>query len=124
MTNHDDENNVRVLLEKKVRRADGKKERILSDDKRDIEALAMSARGIGAELTKEDNKAFDGIKQLQKEFQEKYCKTCVGYDPKTGDYIEKGHPNDPKNCKNHWTDIIGQCWNYRRREDAEGQNDK
>jgi hypothetical protein len=107
--------NPKFALEKKVTRADGRAVVLQSPDPRELEALAMSNRGIGAELTAEDRKAFAGVMELQKEFQEKYCKSCVRYDPAIQDFLQKGHINDPSDCYWHWTNIIGECWNYKPR---------
>jgi len=63
--------------------------------------------------------SWDQIKQYQKEFQQEFCPSCFHFDPKKNDFREKGHSNNPKNCKRHWTDIAGQCRNYRKREEAE-----
>lgn len=63
--------------------------------------------------------SWEQVKQYQSEFQKEYCPSCFYFDPEKNDFKEKGHQNDPDNCKNHWTDIAGQCWNYQEREAVE-----
>ncbi len=60
--------------------------------------------------------SWDQIKRYQLEFQQEYCPSCFRFDPAKNDFQEKGHQNDPNDCKSHWTDIAGQCWNYQERE--------
>ena len=55
------------------------------------------------------------IKQYQLEFQKEFCPSCYYFDPEKNDFKEKGHKNNPEDCKAHWTDIAGQCWNYHER---------
>lgn len=88
---------------------------IKGEDKRKVDALAMSTRGISADLFEEDKEIFKGMKELQIEFQEKNCKNCIEYDFIKNDFKDKMHDNDPEDCKWHWTDILGNCWNYKVR---------
>jgi hypothetical protein len=80
------------------------------------ENRAKLAKGIlvgpGGEIC---GASWDEIKLYQKEFQKEFCPSCVHFDLEKNDFKEKGHPNDPNDCKHHYTDIIGQCWNYRKR---------
>jgi hypothetical protein len=101
-------------MRKIIKRHDGT-HIIEGEDKRKVDALAMSTRGVSADLSEGDKEIFDGIKELQKEFQEKNCKNCKEYDLVKNDFKEKGHVNDPKDCKYHWSDILGNCWNYKVR---------
>ncbi|MBI3282813.1 hypothetical protein HYZ70_01925 [Candidatus Curtissbacteria bacterium] len=64
---------------------------------------------------------WDLVKQWQIEFQNEFCPSCINFDPKTNTFKEKGRANNPDDCKYHWTDIVGQCWNYRNREEVEEQ---
>jgi hypothetical protein len=49
------------------------------------------------------------IKRWQEEFQRDYCSQCVRDD---------GPRNERGDCASHWTDIVGQCWNFQSREAA------
>jgi len=88
----------------------------LEIDGRKLNAWRMSERGLGEKVTEEDKRAFEGIRELQKEFQKEYCVSCVNYDSEKKRFIQKDHVNDPKDCKYHWTDIEGTCWNYKKRK--------
>ena len=93
---------------------------IRSDDSRVTNALSLSTRGLAVKLTERDEQAFIGIRFLQEEFQRKYCPDCRHYNPKTKTFIElsgDSYPRNPSDCKWHYTDIIGQCWNYRERQE-------
>ena len=90
---------------------------IIVDDKRKFDALKMMNKGLTAGENKEEDKVFDEIKELQKEFQEKYCPKCIAYDPIKKDFIYKGNDRDLEGCKHHFTDILGSCWNYYKREE-------
>ncbi len=89
-------------------------------DKRKIRALEMSERGVSAEeLTNKFSDVLDGIAELQKEFQEKYCPTCANYSPAKNktflnllNFLNLRRSSDFSDCKLHYTDILGQCWNY------------
>ena len=60
------------------------------------------------------------VRQFQTEFKQEFCSLCIHLNTDTGEFREKGHQNDPQDCKFHWTDIVGQCWNYRPRAVAQG----
>lgn len=68
--------------------------------------------------TSEDLAGLNALKSLQKEFQQKYCSSCGHFDPDKGDFRQKGHLNDPKDCRYHWTDYLGQCQNYHSPSDS------
>lgn len=54
------------------------------------------------------------LRTWQSEWQKEHCRDCTHFDTKTNDFHEKNHPNHPgEDCTHHWTDIVGQCWNYR-----------
>lgn len=63
---------------------------------------------------------WEQLKQAQKAFQDKFCSSCTHWDAEAGAFKQAGHQNHPEDCRFHWTDIIGQCWNYLKRE---GSND-
>lgn len=69
------------------------------------------------ELTGDERREMRALKTAQRAFQRQYCSTCVRYRCVVGggEFIEKGHPNDAADCRRHWTDIMGTCWNYRVR---------
>lgn len=58
----------------------------------------------------------DIVKRWGAEFQQDFCASCLNYNRDGQDFIEKGHPNNPQDCKSHWTDIVGICFNYRERD--------
>ena len=61
---------------------------------------------------------WEEIRKWQIEFQLEHCVSCIHFSQEKQDFEEKGHSNNPEDCKYHWTDIAGQCWNYREREEA------
>lgn len=77
------------------------------------------AKNIKVGASSIEGAGWDEIKQWQSEWQKRFCRYCVHYDITANDFREKGHKNEPENCKLHWTDIIGACWNYKNREEAE-----
>jgi len=89
----------------------------LEREKWDIRARA--AKKVTVSGSNISDSSWDQIKQYQKEFQEEFCPSCFSFDPEKNDFKEKGHQNNPEDCKHHWTDITGQCWNYQEREAVE-----
>lgn len=59
---------------------------------------------------------WQAIKIAQKVFQEKNCPNCGHYNQRERDFKKKGHPSNSEDCLWHWTDILGQCWNYHSAE--------
>lgn len=55
------------------------------------------------------------LKKYQSEFQSEFCESCISWANERNTFIQIGHPNNPIDCIDHWCDIIGQCWNYRRK---------
>lgn len=68
-----------------------------------------------AQMTGEEKREMRALRTAQRAFQKQYCPSCARYDPRTRDFIRKGHQNDAADCFWHWTDIVGECWNYRKR---------
>jgi hypothetical protein len=89
---------------------------IKSDDERKIKTTALSIRGIGSHLSEQDRDAFAALKELQKEFQRKYCPTCIHYDMQNNQFLEKGNSADEEDCRYHFTDFLGNCWNFKERK--------
>jgi hypothetical protein len=90
----------------------------LEDKKWDIRTKAQKKVTVDGHGNIEGS-SWGQVKQYQKEFQEEFCPSCFCYDPKKKCFKEKGHTNDPEDCKHHWTDIAGQCWNYQERKAVE-----
>jgi len=80
-----------------------------------IRAAKGIAVGPGGKIS---GGSWEEIRKYQIEFQLEHCISCFHFDPEKQDFEEKSHPNNPEDCKYHWTDIAGQCWNYREREEA------
>lgn len=72
------------------------------------------ARGVVVDARGIHGLSEAAIIEWQKEFRKEFCAKCVHYDPEKKNFRETGHPNNPEDCKYHWTDIIGQCWNFKR----------
>lgn len=71
-----------------------------------------------SELTRDERMEIRALKTAQRAFQKQYCPICVHWRCRGvggGEFKEKGHPNDAEDCSRHWTDIVGECWNYRKR---------
>jgi len=66
-----------------------------------------------------EGSSWSQVKQYQTEFQQEFCPSCFRFDLEKKCFKEKGHTNNPENCKHHWTDIAGQCWNYQERDAVE-----
>ena len=83
-------------------------------DKREEELFKLSREGFNPlTMSPEELKRFsENIKGLQIQFQMEYCKACEHYDKEKEDFKNVGHPNNPLDCINHYTDIVGDCWNY------------
>jgi hypothetical protein len=80
-----------------------------------IRAAKGIAVGPGGKIS---GGSWEEIRKYQIEFQLEHCISCIHFDPEKQDFEEKSHLNNPEDCKYHWTDIAGQCWNYREREEA------
>ncbi|MEM5872516.1 MAG: hypothetical protein QXD55_01510 [Candidatus Aenigmatarchaeota archaeon] len=87
-------------------------------DPRRKEMLKWSKNGFHPDLMSDEEKRrfTENIRGLQIQFQQKYCPSCVNYHINKNDFKEKGHPLNHNDCKWHYTDILGECWNYRKRE--------
>lgn len=77
----------------------------------------LCEKGIDKETIKKEKDTFAEIKKLQKEFQKKNCPNCINYNIEKRDFITKGHSNNPYDCKYHWTNMLGDCFNYEKRGD-------
>ena len=54
---------------------------------------------------------WNAIKIAQRVFQQKHCPHCGHFDQEKKDFKKK-KPDNLEDCLYHWTDILGQCWNY------------
>lgn len=53
------------------------------------------------------------LKELQKAFRGEYCKSCIHFDILNDQFKNTGHLSDSSDCYFHWTDIVGQCHNFK-----------
>lgn len=77
-----------------------------------------AAQKPAGEMTAEEKREMRALRTAQRAFQKQYCPTCVHWRCRGvggGEFKKIGHPNDAADCRWHWTDIMGTCWNYRTR---------
>lgn len=98
-----------------------------------LEVLAQSTKGIdcSGNVLEKNEKLFDSMDELKKDWQHENCPTCIHYDSDEKSFneegfIEKGNINpttkkmiDPKDCKYHVCFIFGNCVNYKKRNNED-----
>ncbi len=92
--------------------------KILSFTRRIEARILRYNRETGFSGSPQDQEILDLVRALQEGFQRTHCPSCARYNPHTRTYLEAGHLNNPADCRYHWTDIVGQCWNHRPRQQA------
>lgn len=60
-----------------------------------------------------ENADWTMVERWREEFQREFCASCVEFDQKKKRFREKGRDYFPEDCKWHYTDMAGQCHNFK-----------